>query len=117
MTRERILICLAAVWIVALIAGSLQPARPGSTLGLHREIHWLAFGGLALFVLTISRNLRQEIACVAAACLLGLSLEFLQHLIYRNAMEWRDVRDDTLAVLIAFAIYRLCDLCGFAPFR
>ena len=38
--------------------------------------------------------------------LLGLSLEYLQHLIYRNPMEWRDVRDDTLAILAAFALYQ-----------
>ncbi len=44
---------------------------------------------------------------MAAACLLGLSLECLQHLIYRNVVEWRNVRDDTLAVLTAFALYRL----------
>ena len=43
-----------------------------------------------------------------------LSLECLQHLIYHNLMEWRDVRDDTLAVLAAFVLYRLGGTCKAA---
>src|SRR6266849_2488245 len=63
-------------------AGALQPAGPGPVVDLHRQIHWLAFGGAAFLLLLLSRNRRQEIRSVIATCLLGLSLEYLQHLIY-----------------------------------
>jgi type II secretory pathway component PulK len=51
-------------------------------------------------------NRRQQIRSALAVFLLGLSLEYLQHLIYRNPMEWWDVRDDGLAILAAHAIYQ-----------
>lgn len=38
------------------------------------------------------------------------SLEFVQHLVYRKPMEWWDVRDDSLAVLTAFVLYRLAGI-------
>jgi len=99
---RRVLLRVTQVWLLVLIVGSLQPARPGVVVGLHREIHWLAFAGAAFLLFSLSLNRRQQIHCATALFLLGLSLEFLQHQIYRNPMEWRDVRDDALAILIAF---------------
>ena len=107
MKRDQLILPIACAWILLLIVGSLQPARPAPMAGLHLGIHWLAFAVLSLLLLILSRTRRQEVFGVVAACLLGLSLEYLQHLIYRNPMEWHDVRDDSLAVLAAFALYRL----------
>ena len=107
LNRQPIVRRLTPIWILLLVAGSLQPARLALLGGLHRPLHWLVFSGTAFLLLLAARNLRQELCGVAAACLLGLSLECLQHLIYRNPMEWRDVRDDGLAVLLALALYRL----------
>jgi hypothetical protein len=112
--RRPILLRLAQAWILALIAGSLQPARPAPVRGLHSAIHWLAFAGTTSLLLLLCRNRREEIRAVAATCLMGLSLEYLQHVIYRNAMEWRDVRDDTLAVLAALTLYHLAGVCKAA---
>jgi|HubBroStandDraft_6_1064221.scaffolds.fasta_scaffold287357_1 hypothetical protein len=105
--RSRIIFRITTAWLLLLIAGFLQPARPGPVLGLHREIHWLAFGGATFLLLLLSQNRRQEIRSAIGAFLLGLSLEFMQHFIYRNPMEWRDVRDDAVAILVAFALYHL----------
>ena len=107
MKRQQIILRLAQLWTLLLVIGSLQPARPGPVTGLHREIHWLAFGCVALLLLLLSNTLRQELRFVFATCLLGLFLEYFQHLIYRNPMEWRDVRDDTCAILAAFALFRV----------
>jgi hypothetical protein len=104
--RARIIRRITQAWLLLLIVGSLQPARPGPVVGLHREIHWLAFAGATFLLLLLSRNRRQEIRSAIGAFLLGLSLECVQHLIYRHPMEWRDVRDDTLAILAAFALYQ-----------
>ena len=103
------------LWLILLIAGSLQPARPSLVTDVHREIHWLAFAGAAGLLFCLSRNYCQEILSVIATFLLGLSLEILQHLIYGNRMEWRDAADDALAVLIAFALYRLTGARKPAP--
>jgi len=107
--REQIIGRVAQAWLLLLVVGSLGPARPGPVvgLGLHREIHWLAFGGAAYLLLLLSRTRRQEMRAIFCTCLLGLSLEYLQHLIYRNVMEWWDVRDDALAILAAYALYRM----------
>jgi hypothetical protein len=100
----------AKIWLVLLIAGSLQPGRPGIVTGgggIHREIHWVAFGGAALLLFALSQTLRQEILRAGALFFLGLSIEVLQYLVNRNRMEWRDVRDDGIAIVVAFALYRL----------
>jgi hypothetical protein len=96
--------------------GPLHPVEPGPVVDLHRGIHWLAFGGAAFLLLLLSRNRRQEILSVIATCLLGLSLEYLQHLIYHIEIEWFDVRDDALAALVALALYGLAGTCK-AAFR
>jgi hypothetical protein len=94
------------VWLILLIVGSLQPARPSLVIAYHRELHWLAFAGAAFLVLLLSRNRRQEIRSAIAVFLLGLSLECLQHLLYRNPIEWWDARDDALSIIAAFALYQ-----------
>jgi len=74
---------------------------------VHREIHWAAFAGAALLLFTLSQTRRQEILRACTIFVLGFSLEFLQYLVNRNRMEWRDVLDDGLAILVAFAFYSL----------
>ncbi len=96
---------LAAVWLALLVAGSLQPARPGAIRGFHRPIHWIAFAGAALMLLALSRTRAAEAAAIASTFLLGVSLEVLQHFIYGHPMEWRDIADDGLAVAAACALF------------
>jgi hypothetical protein len=103
--RAPIILRITQACLLLLIVGSLQPARPGPVLAWHREIHWLAFAGATFLLLLLSRNRRQEIRSAIGAFLLGLSLECLQHFIYRNPMEWWDVRDDSIGTLAAFALY------------
>jgi predicted membrane channel-forming protein YqfA (hemolysin III family) len=104
------MIRIAQAWFLVLIVGSLQPVRPAAMVGpagisLHRAIHWLAFAGAALLLLALSSCRRQEIRNAVVLVLLGVSLEYLQHVLYRNSMEWWDIRDDTLAILAAFVLY------------
>jgi len=56
---------------------------------------------------TLAQTLRQEILRGGAIIFLGLSIEVLQYLVNRNRMEWRDVRDDGVAIVVVFALYRL----------
>jgi hypothetical protein len=103
-------------WLTFLIVGSLQPARPSVVKSVHREIHWLGFAVPAILQFIVSRTRRQEVLSAFAIFFLGLSLEILQHLIYRNRMEWFDVRDDGLAILAAFALYHLTGACKAASY-
>jgi hypothetical protein len=112
---RRVLRIVTSLLLVVLTVGSLQPARPRLSTGVHREIHWLAFGGAALLLFCLSRGLRQEVLSAFATVLLGLSLEVLQHIVYRNRMEWRDVVDDALAICAAFVLYRLTGARKPAP--
>ncbi len=100
------LLRITQLWFLLLILGSLQPARPGPVHAFHRELHWFVFGVAAFLVFALSRSRRQAICWAIAVCALGLSLEFFQHLIYRNLMEWWDVGDNSFAILGAFAAHR-----------
>lgn len=95
---------VVTVWITLLIAGSLQPARPGIVTGHHRLLHWVAFAGATLLLISLSETRRQEILRAFTVFFMGVSLEVLQHLMYRNPLEWRDIADDSVAVLAAFAL-------------
>jgi len=106
LTRDQIILRVTQAWVLLLIVGSLQPARPGLVVGLHRELHWLAFAGAAILLLALSRNRGEETRSAIAVFLLGLSLEYLQHLMYLRPFEWWDVRDDAFAVFAAFTLYQ-----------
>lgn len=101
----RIVTCLL---FLVLIVGSLQRRRPGFFRPFHREIHWLAFAGAAFLLLLLSRSRREVILGVLGTCFLAISLEYLQHRIFlpHDPMEWHDVRDDALGVMLALALYR-----------
>jgi hypothetical protein len=65
----------------------------------HRALHWLSFGGLAFLVTLLGRNRRERLLAPAAVAGLGVSIEYLQHVIYANALETWDIRDDLFACL------------------
>lgn len=104
---SNILRIVARIWLALLIVGSLQPARPGILKGNHRPVHYVAFAGATLLLLASAYTRRQKVLSAIGVFFLGISLEFLQHLIYRNPMEWRDIGDDGLAILAALALYYL----------
>ena len=113
-TRAQAIRLIAQVSLLLLVIGSLQPGRPGPLHAIHREIHYAAFGGTTLLLLLLCRTRLEEVRVVVAACFLGLSLEYLQHLIYHNPAEWWDVRDDAFAILAAFVAYYLGRACANA---
>jgi|SRR5579871_2229915 len=92
-------------WFLLLILASLQPKRPPSLAGFHREIHWLGFAGAAFLLLLAARNFSQALGRAGVAFLIGLSLEVMQHLAYHRAFEWLDVTDDAFAILAALVLY------------
>jgi ABC-type Fe3+-siderophore transport system permease subunit len=100
---------VTVAWLLILIFGSLQPVRPTRmpSPGRHAGLHWVAFSGAALLLLLVSSSRRRKIGSGVLLCLLGLALEYLQHVLYHIGIEWPDVRNDCLAVLATFTLYRL----------
>lgn len=103
--RTPLLPQLTRIWILAIVVGSLQPARPEPFVALHRQIHWLAFAAAAFLLLFPARSLRHAIQRAAAILLLGLALEWVQHFLYHGAIEWLDVRDDVVAILVGSTVF------------
>jgi hypothetical protein len=93
--------------VIGVTIGSLQPARPRLVRTYHDPIHVLAFGAIAFLFFRVSPNRRRRLLRALAIFLLGLSLEFFQHIFYRGPMEWLDVCADGASILISLA---LCDL-------
>ena len=107
LTRQALRL-VAIVWIVCLIAVSLQPYRPAgeSDTIRHRVFHVLSFGAAALMLLALGTDAKREsIAGLSVLCL-AVAIETSQFLLYKNPFEWWDVRDDTIGILIAAVLIR-----------
>lgn len=94
--RQKLWFTVAWLLLLAIIA--LQPSRPAPMHIAHRELHFLAF---AITALLIPRKPLQSLTLTVA---FGVTLEFLQHLIYHNPMEWWDVRDDAIGATAAIIL-------------
>jgi hypothetical protein len=112
------IIRITGVWLAALVFLSLQPVRPGGAGKqlLHRPFHFAAFGLTSLllwrFLTVAPRRLTKgnAVRAVLATSLLGAVLEFAQHLIYKNAFEWWDLRDDSIAAFSAILLLYFASL-------
>src|ERR1700722_8150418 len=87
----------------ALVIGSLQPRQPANLhfSTAHHVAHLLGFGALAfLAIVGFSGPSYASFWPAAASFLLGFAIEFLQHLQNRKPVEWHDVRDDGIGILL-----------------
>ena len=119
---------IAWLWTAAVVAISLQPLRPhhGSALSrMHRPLHFLLFGITALILWRLFVSVdwpripklfaaRPWLVALLSTAALGTAIELLQHLIYRDRMEWWDVRDDSLAAIGAVLLILLAR-CATGP--
>ena len=101
---------IASIWIVCLVVISLQPYRPlgngQSPSTIHRIEHLIAFATTGLLLLALSRSRKSEWAAALSILCLAAGIETGQHLIYRGAFEWWDVRDDAIGFVIAAILNR-----------
>lgn len=100
----------ALIWSLALLIGSLQPSRPAHIhFGtIHHMAHILGFGLLAVLLAAASSN-RDRVSYwpPAAVFVFGLTIELLQHWLYRIPLEWCDVRDDAIGIVAFTVLYQL----------
>lgn len=99
---------IAIIWIIGLTAVSLQPYRPpGERQTIrHRVAHVFSFGAAALMLLALGTDGKSESLAAAGVLCLAIAIETSQHLLYKNPLEWGDVRDDTIGILIAALLIR-----------
>jgi len=106
---------VAALFLAGLFYLSLhQPRRNGGTI-LHRVEHVGAFGALGLLLLPLARNRRETWFIAAAIFCVGCGMELLQYHVFhfarfRQPVEWWDIRDNTVGVLLALLAVRFTRL-------
>jgi hypothetical protein len=108
MLTRHLLRLLAAVWIVGLLAVSLQPWRPhGESQSIvHQVWHVVSFGAAGLMLFALSRNAKQASTAALGIFCLTVAIETSQHLLYKNPFEWWDVREDTIGIAFAWMLIR-----------
>lgn len=107
---------LIVVWIVCLTALSLAPWQlkvhlrtPGP---FHNLGHFVMFFATALLLCWNTSGLSARIWRCLAALGLGMVLEELEAVVFRNPYEWTDVRVDALGITLAFSLLTTLTLLG-----
>jgi hypothetical protein len=98
----------AILWIAFLVFVSINRRGPRTPHGslTHWAAHVLAFAIPGLMLLPLCRNTGQKwAAALALVCLAGL-LELRQHQIFGQPVEWWDIRDDGIGILLASFLLR-----------
>ena len=100
----------AVIWVALLIVISIQPFRVHALRNFahfHFALHVLWFGLAALLFLALSQSLRLEWIVTVSLICLGAAIEAAQTALYHHRFEWKDLRADSLGVLVAFLAIRL----------
>lgn len=89
---------------------SLQPERPASLrfeyLGItvHQTVHVLCFAILAFLASRVFEGWSSSKWAGPLCLLFGISIEVMQHWIYGQAIEWADVREDAIGIVVMLLI-------------
>jgi hypothetical protein len=89
--------------------------HPSSGTIAHRAAHIGAFGVLALLLLPLARSPREMWLITAAIFCVGCGMEGLQYHVFhfarqREPIEWWDIRDNTVGLLLALLAARFSRL-------
>jgi hypothetical protein len=103
-SREKaVSIAFASAVILAVAIVSFLPGNDKYFLHTHGRYHsWghlLAFSVIGFGVARIAHSFRGRVLFLFSALLLGLAIEYVEHVAYRNPLEWKDVLVDALGVL------------------
>jgi uncharacterized membrane protein len=101
-------IALGCIWMIMLAVLSFLPNQ--DKLLLHTTGHYHRWGHLAGF-LTVTlllassvTSLRAKFSLAAVVVSFGFFLEYVEHIVYSNALERSDIRIDTLGVVLGLII-------------
>jgi hypothetical protein len=91
--------------VLAVVALSFLPPQDKVELHTKGHFHYIGhaavFGGLAVLLIGTARTGRGRLFAYVAALGSGFVIEFAQHLIYSEPVEWTDVLVDSAAVVLA----------------
>jgi len=91
-------------WCCGVFVGSLLPGATKelthTTGTVHRTVHMVAFGGIALGVYSWPRRYVGKLIANGGVIVSGALIELLQSYFYGSAYKWRDVRDDGIGVMV-----------------
>jgi uncharacterized membrane protein len=111
--RRSAVIVLGCVSMVLLVVLSFLPNHDKlllhTTGHYHRVGHVLAFLTLTLLLVSSVTSLWSRFALAAMVVSFGYLLEFLEHVIYNNPLEWSDVMIDTLGVIFGLILVLVRD--------
>lgn len=117
MVKRAALSATAALLLASLFYLSLHRNWPNPTGGTiaHRVAHIGAFGMLALLLLPLARSRRETWLIIGAIFCVACGMELLQYHVFhfrreRQPIEWWDIRDDTVGLLLALLAVRFTRL-------
>lgn len=96
-------IAFASAAVAAVAAISFLPGHDKHRLHTsgryHSWGHLLAFSAVSFVVARTTHSRSARILLFAASLVLGLAIEYGEHAVYRNSLEWKDVLVDSLGVV------------------
>jgi hypothetical protein len=101
-------IVLGCIWMIMLAVLSFLPNHDKLLLHTsghyHRWGHMVAFLIVTLLLAGSVTSLRARFAMAAVIVSFGFFLEYVEHIVYTNALERSDIRIDTLGVVLGLII-------------
>jgi|ERR1700677_2199572 uncharacterized membrane protein len=101
-------IVLGCIWMVMLVVLSFLPNHDKLLLHTgghyHRFGHVVAFLTVTLLLASSVTSLKARFAMAAVLVCFGYLLEYLEHVIYNNALERSDILIDALGVVFGLII-------------
>ena len=111
--RRSAVIVLGCIWMVMLAVLSFLPNQDKlllhTTGHYHRVGHVLAFLTVTILLVSSVTSLWSRFALAAVVVSFGYLLEFLEHVIYKNALERSDIMIDTLGVIFGLILVLVRD--------
>jgi hypothetical protein len=104
-----------AVWAIGVALLSLLPLHfkraIGTTGELHEVGHVVSFAITSVLFLQCSRPGAWAVWRLWPVLAFAFTLELLEAALYGNALEWRDIRSDTLGTSAGVLAYLFCKAC------
>jgi len=101
--KQGISIAFASAVVAAVAAVSFLPGHDKHRLHTsgryHSWGHLLAFSVVSFVVARTTHSRSARILLFAGSLVLGLAIEYGEHAVYHNSLEWKDVLVDGLGVI------------------
>jgi uncharacterized membrane protein len=106
-------IALGCIWMIMLAILSFLPNHDKlllhTTGHYHRWGHLVGFLAVTLLLASSVTSLKARFALAGVVVSFGFFLEYVEHIVYSNALERSDIRLDTLGVILGLIIVLVRD--------